>query len=346
MALSSKVDVHASDRGLATCFQAANVQHAWSSAFLKVHKAETLDDFVYLVDGDKWEASLEGLLKAVPELGDSRLVLARFKSAYATGLDAMKQAKVVSVGSAEELEQPIPEAKLQHLQNAWHKTYGTVLDPHLEPSDALRGRVWREFSRGTMTVLEIKKVRSLLMQSLPTSNEVIKLQDSSRGPISLSFAREQDTAIQDVVAYFFGLRVLMNAFAFCGNFVFKDVDGVERRFISLSQAQDYADHCLRDAMSYGQGSVQWLQHNDLLTRGKMASKIRRGYSAGRALTEALSECHLEWRSPSVGQPLDATTPPKKRPLPADVPSPPPGANRRYAERWGSHLQVLQRQPWM
>ena len=61
------------------------------------------------------------------------------------------------------------------------------------------------------------------------------------------------------------------------------------------------------------GAASWrglLQHNDLLTLGKMSSKIRRGALAGEALREALSECHLEWRAPLPGSFQDRT--PKKR----------------------------------
>ena len=88
MALASKIDVEAKDRGLSSCFQAANVQDDWAAAFMRTHRPTSLEDFVYLVNSEKWESSWEGLLTAVPELKDSRLVLARFKSAYKAGLEA------------------------------------------------------------------------------------------------------------------------------------------------------------------------------------------------------------------------------------------------------------------
>ena len=39
-------------------------------------------------------------------------------------------------------------------------------------------------------------------------------------------------------------------------------------------------------MDYGKGSLVWLQRNDVLTRGKMATLVRRGILAGVALGEA------------------------------------------------------------
>ena len=110
--------------------------------------------------------------------------MARFKAAYAAGLEALKQSKAVALKSAEELEEPIPEAILAQLQCEWQETYSTVLDPHLEPADALRGRVWREFTRRTMTVLEVKKIKSLLHQSTPMASETVKLQNTSKGATS------------------------------------------------------------------------------------------------------------------------------------------------------------------
>lgn len=298
MALASLVDLEASDRGLSSCFKAANVQDDWAAAFIRVHKPASLEDFLYLVHSEKWESSLEGLLTAIPELKESRLVLARFKSAYRAGMDALQATKQVSIGTSEDLEQPIPEGKLSQLQRDWDQTYRITLDAHLEPSDALKGRVWREFSKRSLSVIEVKRVKSLLAQSTPSSSETVKLQDTSRGALSLSFARETDAPIKDVVSYYFALRVLMNAWAFCGNFMAKGVNGTESKFFRLAEGLDYADGCLRDAMSYGHGSVAWLFHNDMMTRGKVASKVRRGYLAGHALRESLAECHLEWRAPS------------------------------------------------
>ena len=107
---------------------------------------------------------------------------------------------------------------MAQLQQSWERAYSIVLDPHPEPSDALRGRVWREFAKRTMSVIEAKKIKSLLAQSAPVSSETVKLQDSSRGAISLSFAREPDAQIKDVASYYFALRMLR---AFCGFFLAK-----------------------------------------------------------------------------------------------------------------------------
>ena len=95
------------------------------------------------------------------------------------------------------------------------------------------------------------------------------------------------------------LRTLAYAWAWARNFRAKDPDGEERLFISISEATHYADEALRSCMEFGGGSLLWLNRNDLLTRGKMASGIRRGWTAGKALKDVLQQTHLEWRAPSM-----------------------------------------------
>ena len=47
MSATSRIDVFEDDRGLRTCFEAANVLPEWRKPFMASHKVETLDDFVY-----------------------------------------------------------------------------------------------------------------------------------------------------------------------------------------------------------------------------------------------------------------------------------------------------------
>ena len=53
----------------------------------------------------------------------------------------------------------------------------------------------------------------------------------------------------------------------------------------LAPAMSYADHALQFTMEFGQGSLIWLERNDINARSKMASLIRRGYTGASALEE-------------------------------------------------------------
>lgn len=69
--------------------------------------------------------------------------------------------------------------------------------------------------------------------------------------------------------------------------------------MDLSSALGYCDKAMQDTLTFGQGSLAWLERNDLQTRGKMATYIRRGWTAAAALHEALRESHLDWRAPAA-----------------------------------------------
>ena len=183
------------------------------------------------------------------------------------------------------------------------------MDPQLEPADTLRGRVYREFKRKSMTVLEMRKVKTVVSACVPSTTEVAVLSDS----LALQLKREQVSPIKDVVQYYWRLRTLCYCWAFCGNWMVTDHDGVSRKMMSLTDALSYADNALREAMSYGAGSLAWLERVDTLTRGRMASLVRRGWSAGLALKEARRESYLDWRSPSlVESQCDGAPLPKRR----------------------------------
>jgi len=100
----------------------------------------------------------------------------------------------------------------------------------------------------------------------------------------------------------------------------------------LSVTQGYADESLRCCMEYGQGSLWWFQRNDQLTRGKVSSLVRRGYTIASALPEALHNTHLEWRSPSLSPVLQDEKPNKRAPKrEAETPPAPPPKRERMVK---------------
>ena len=294
MSAASRIDTLQNDRGLKTCFDAANVDASWAAIFSKAHRVETLDDFVYLVDSKDWEAGLRDLLQASAELKDNRIILSRFKAAYESGVTAIKSSQA-SQKTEENPDAVLPESTLQAVGKDFSRRYGMVLDPYLDPSDALRSRIYKEFRRQTMSVLETRRIKSMMHIAVPKTTENIKLSDS----LQLQLQEDESVTISTAVEYYFALRTLCNAWGWAGNFEATDHDNSKKLFINLSEAQAYADFCLRMTIEVGQGSLQWLTKNDMLTRSRMASLIRRHYSGGSALKEALHQTHLEWRSPAL-----------------------------------------------
>ena len=272
----SRIDVLQDDKGLAACFQGANLQADWITAYKDQHHVTTLDDFVYMVTAASWEASLGDLLQQVPLLKDHRIALARFKSAYEAGQQALRHA-VQSSPKTEDLDEALPEGTIQQLNHDWTRRYSLVFDSCLEPSEQLRSRVYREFRKQTMTVIEMKKVKSVLTVSTPRTSDAISLP----GGLQLHLEKEVAVSLRSVTDYYWALRVLVHAWAWAGNFLVSTGSGPEDTilFMTLSCALHYADRALKDTMEFGSGSLLWLQRNDLLTRGKMATYVRRGQPA-------------------------------------------------------------------
>ena len=299
------------DQGLQACFKRARLETSWTQEFCKSVKIETLEDYVYLFNKSTWETELEAHLQGIPALKDNRLALSRFKSAYEAGAAAIKQARDVAskIDADKDLDEPLGEVQMSQLMSDWKKSYDFDMDPQLEPADTLRGRVFREFKRKSMTVLEMRKVKTVASACVPSTTEVAVLSDS----LALQLKREQVSPIKDVVQYYWRLRTLCYCWAFCGNWMVVDHDGVSRKMMTLTDAISYADNALREAMNYGAGSLAWLERVDTLTRGRMASLVCRGWSAGQALKEACRESYLDWRSPSQAQSQgDVAQLPKRR----------------------------------
>ena len=273
------------------------------------HAVETLEDFIYMVDGSRWEQSMVDLCQAVPSLKDNRVAQARFKAAYEAGLFAIKQATQVA-SKQNDLDEPLPEATFSQLSRDFMARYNVEWDPAMDPSDMLRSRVYREFKRQTITVIEMKKVKSIVNSSQPKTQESVTLGNG----LKLEFDRDMANDVSGMVQYYVAMRVLMHAWAWAGTYKTKDHDGHDRQMATLSQCLGYADESLRLCSEYGSSSVTWLHRNDILTRGKVSSLVRRGYNAGTVLTEAMRQCHIEWRSPVAPPPVRIEE--KKRSIPA------------------------------
>ncbi len=168
------IDVLQDDRGLHTCFKGAQIKEEWARAYATHHSITTLDDFVYTVTAADWEKSLETLVFAVTGLRDNRIALARFKSAYECGSQALRQA-AQSAPKSEDMDAVLPDGQLQQLQNDWLKRYSLQFESFLEPSEQLRSRIYREFKSQKPTVIEVRKVKSVLNLATPRAQEQVQL---------------------------------------------------------------------------------------------------------------------------------------------------------------------------
>lgn len=294
--LATAVQLTEADHGLLGCLQLARVDAGIIDNFSNVLKLETLEDFLFYVREGKADEDLVAMVDSVNGFKDSRLQQARVKAAWNMGRDALKasQDAMKAGASAQDLEDPLPEQSMQAVEAAWQKAYNIQIEVHLQPSDSLLGRIYREFRRHTATVLEAKKMRSVLVDKNPLTKKAAQLPAGLR----VEFEQVEDVTVASTIEYYFCLRTLAYAWALAGIYMVdsKDTPGTKTIMMALSDALDYADMALRLASTTGQNNRAWLEERDLLCRGKMVTYIRRGWSAGEALKKAISECYIEWHT--------------------------------------------------
>ena len=326
MSRGHQIDTLQDDRGLAACLSGSNVLPEWADAVIRAHKWETLEDFIFSVDEKDVTAAIHSLLAPTP-FKDNRLTQARLRAAYSAGAEAIKQA-AQAAKSSEGVDDPLPESTMEQLNRDFRSKYALIVEATLEPSDALRARVYREFRKRTMSVVPASRIKSVLHQATPRQQDAVKLGEG----IQLEFHTEEARSIRTVVDYYWSLRTLAYAWAWAGLHQQRGHDGKETVFISLTAALNYADHALSSAMEFGQGSRLWLERNDLLTRTKMASYIRQGYNGWEALQEALRETHLEWRASAIQAVPNEPAGAPKRAAPGASEAVPPAPKRRQIKQ--------------
>ena len=85
------------------------------------------------------------------------------------------------------------------------------MGPFLDPSDALRGRVCREFRKKQASAPELKKIKSVLFARAPPQQQAVELP----GGVQLRFDKNFD--VLDICGAYFQLRILAFAWAFNGS---------------------------------------------------------------------------------------------------------------------------------
>jgi len=77
--MTGRIDTFVDDRGLAACFQQANVHQEWFQE--------------YIVDSKNWEREVVDLCESTSHLKGNKIAAARIKSAWEAGHHALKMAQ-------------------------------------------------------------------------------------------------------------------------------------------------------------------------------------------------------------------------------------------------------------
>lgn len=160
---------------------------------------------------------------------NNRLILSRFKAAFESGIAAIKHSQS-QPKTDNQTDQPLPDATLQAVTKDFGRRYGITNEPQLDPSDALRSRIYREFRRGAMTLLEGRRIKSVMHMAIPKTSENIRLSET----VQLRLEEDESVTISSGIKYYFSIRVLCNAWAWAGQFEVTH-ESKKRPFICLQQ---------------------------------------------------------------------------------------------------------------
>ena len=94
--------------------------------FAKSITLRPLDDYVYVVESTRWEASLKELADECPELKDNRIALARVKAVYESGQSHREWKSPTPMTSTN------PSGKI--ISKSWRKTGNPVMASRLRPT--------------------------------------------------------------------------------------------------------------------------------------------------------------------------------------------------------------------
>ena len=140
---------------------------------------------------------------------------------------------------------PLPDSTVTQMNHDWMHRYNLQFDASIEPSESLRARIYMEFKRGTMSVIEAKKIKSVLHMASPKLNETVDL----AGGLQLNFQSESLVAVKSA------MRTLVHAWAWADNFLVKSLDGSSSLMMDLTTALAYCDKAMQDTFAFGQGSL-------------------------------------------------------------------------------------------
>jgi len=309
-AMAHHINTAALDGGLSSCLTQAKC-HAEIIAVIKKLKIESLSDFVYYVEESKWEEDLKPIRdQAEAPVKTCGVALARLRAAWKAASEALKQ-QVTATPTQDDLDLPLGQSISEELTRSWTAVYSLELHLKVDPADVLVARCYREFKRNSCTVIPVEKAKSIYEKNraTPTRDQI------DVGNIRLEIAPKREVVIRDTIDYYWGLRVLGNAYAKAGNWLVprKSNPSEQIRFAPLGINMRYADEALNYVLKSGLNgteAVSWIRERDHLTRGHMISFMKDGLSQGEALEEAMREHKLEW---SFSRTRRESSPPPHRP---------------------------------
>ena len=276
---------------------------------------DSLESFANFEDAASVQALLRSFVNAVDATKGNFGELGKLRTCWN---DIRKQLEAADIAPTkaepveeEDVDKPLEKAKMRIVRSSFVNLYSEYLyfDPRLTPCDSLIGRIYREFEGGSMTLLPISKVRTILMDKTPKEKRKVNL-GSAAGGTSITLNVDDDggvVAMSSIYEYYMGLTILMNTWSLVGTTrvtsSLQTTANPPPKVLMFEHGRGvaYAGFALRSTLERAPPgrALAWLENKDLHTRAIVVSRAREGIPVGEALGEALKELKEEWKSPEM-----------------------------------------------
>ena len=309
-ALWQAIDLTAADGGLASCLKAANVAPTIIKKITDTNAEgglgmETLRDFASSYTTEDHCVTLDAIWLADEATKANRVQRGRLHSAWQAAATAIKKVEDTpkadgSNGLSTDIswEAPLTDTESEKMWGDWKNKYAVRHECHVLPGDPLLNRLHREMRQHKMSVIDVRKWKSVLHERQP--DRVTETQVTTRAKLVEGVISEYRPC--NIIEYYWGLRTLCNAMAIAGNYEVQssEKEGLKVIMMPADQALNYADRGLRLA-SGAQGDENdrfaWWAKKDYMTRTLMTNYVRDRMPAREAMAQA-SRTHC----PTVAKP--------------------------------------------
>ena len=356
MAFASESDNQVRLRALLT--REAKVDDQVVDYMLNTMKFEAIAEFASYFTAAEYEEGVgSDILKKVPgytEPGGTttvqfKLQRARLRTAWQLATGELQRAVQKRTTSESPVDWDAPlDPDVRKLQVVTFKNiYHLHIEPESSPSDMLYGRLFREFQRRCLSVIDLRRVRSAA-QSATVMGQAKKQRLAEGLSILWDNAHsEQDTAdhhFTTILEVLTALKVLMHGYAMTGTGErdSKAYPGTKVRDADLSGCLAYLDFCTGKALDHPGPASQclaWLLDRDHQTRVKARSLYLESWPWAEALQVSReTHCAVLWTCGNARM-VQQQTPVQPShqeltPAPPDYPPPPRQPCSRFNTRYG------------
>jgi len=191
-----------------------------------------------------------------------------------------------------DLDEPLDDVMRTEINANFEKLYSFKIPDELTPSATLMGRLYRELKNGTISVHDLTKVKTAIV-----NDSIIPKKRKIFGDFIMTMKGEEDdirSSIGSPLQVILALTTLLNGYALCGT---AQVDSKKTAATKVKNAaygdvQRYLAFVSQQANNHPgppSKTTLWLLDRDMRTRSAARSLVAEGYPLGEALIDVMEK---------------------------------------------------------